>query len=396
MLKIRFINFLHGYTLLKAEGVFCERIINIAGEYGIFVWGLKRLDELTVTFFVSRKGADKLLASDIPSNLSLTKEKSFGLPAIFSKYKKRRLLFICPFLAAAAVFASTRFIWYVNVVTDDPSREALILEELKALGVKRGALKSAINQGEIKRKMMLSDDSLLWIWVDIKGSSAIVRLAERTKAPEVFDEDGFYNIYSLKDAVITRITATGGAAKVSVGDTALKGQLLIEGSMLIGEDETKYIHASGEVYGSVWEEKTALIPKQTEIRTPTGRKKERLKINFSKFDIKLFINSSIEYQKYDIIEEVRPLLFLPVSFAKTTYREVTVAYSDNDTNALVEDSKRSFSEELGAQGFTVTYIEAAEEDAGDNIRVTLRALCEENIAAERRMYLGEDNSVTEP
>lgn len=395
MLKIQFINFLFGYTLLKAEGVFCERIINIAGEYGIFVWGLKRLDELTITFFVSRKGADKLLSSDLPSNLTLTREKDRGLPAIFSKYKKRRLLFICPFLAAA-ILASTQFIWYVNVVTDDPAQEALILEELKALGVKRGALKAALKQSEIKQQMILSDDSLLWIWVDIKGSSAIVRLAERTKAPEVFDEDDFYNIYSLKDAVITRVIATDGTAKVSVGDTVLKGQLLIEGSMLISEEETKYIHASGEVYGSVWEEKIVLIPKQTEIRTPTGQKKERLKINFSKFNIKLFINSSIEYQKYDIIEEVRPLLFLPVSFAKTTYEEVTVTYSDNDTNALIEDSKRSFSEELGAQGFTVTYIEAAEEDAGDNIRVTLRALCEENIAAERRMDLGEDNSITEP
>lgn len=389
-------NFIFGCSSFRAEGVFCERIINIANEHNIFICDVKRTDELSLSFTVSLRGAEALLALPLPPSLTLTRERDYGLPAILSRYKKRRMLFICPVIALLGLFISTRFIWNVNVIAQTPEEESLILKELASLGVKRGALKSSIKQSDIKRRMLIMDNSLLWIWVDIKGSSAIVRIAERTQAPAVFDEDEFFNIYSVRDAVITRVIARGGTAKVSEGDTVLSGQLLIEGSMDTGDGNIKYLHASGEVYGSVWEEKTISVPKKNEIRTPTGKELERLSINFSKFNIKLFINSRIPYPKYDIIEEQRFLPLLPVSFLKTTYREVEAAYSDNDVNALIEKSKADFSEELALKGITPSHIEASSFDTGDDFLVTVKALCEENIAQERRMNFGEDNTLTEP
>ncbi|MCD8049005.1 MAG: sporulation protein YqfD [Clostridia bacterium] len=395
-MKLKIITFIKGSALIRAEGSFCERVINIARENGIFVWNIRRVDDVTITFFVSRKAAAKLLSLNLPEGLTITRIREDGLFGFLSRFKKRRALLICPFAALLLLFLSTQIIWNVNVVTDDAEEEAIILSELAELGLKRGTLKMTIDQSELKRRMILTDDSLLWIWVDIKGSTAIVRLAERTAAPEIFDENAYYNIYSSSDAVITQIIARSGIARINVGDTVLKGQLLIEGLMQVGEESAAPVHASGTVMGSVWHETEVKIPKQNEIHTPTGLFDERLTIKIFDFSIKLFINSRISYQSYDIIEYENSLTPVPISFIKQTVREVDVIYEQNDTDALIAQSEDEFSSSLSETGLDVTYVESLARDMGDYIAVTHRALCSEDVAVERRMNIGKITNSAEP
>lgn len=395
-MKLNIINFLLGYSLLKAEGPFAERVINIAREKGVFIWGIRRIDLNTLTFFVSRKAAKYLLSLPLPPQLSLTVECEKGLPVFLSRYKRRRLFLACPFAVFAALILSTCFIWNVNVVTEDGAKEEKILSELSNLGLKRGVFKFRVDQSELQKEMLLSDESLLWLWVDIKGASAIVRFAERTQPPEVYDEDSFCSIYSTRDATITSIIAENGIAAVSVGDTVLKGQLLIDGKTVSEGGAFIPIRASGSVKGSVWEEETVTIPKKQEIRTPTGRHLERLSINFSDFCVKLFINSRISYKEYDIIEKKRAMPLIPISFNKNVYEEVDVTYLDNDISEQTKKCEADFCARLEASGALVTYSETSIADSGESVAVTVRALCEEDIAIERRMNFGENTEPTQP
>ena len=275
-MKLKTVNFILGCTLLKAEGPFAERVINIAREKGVFVWGLKRIDLSTITFFVSGKAAKYLLSLPLPANITLSVECEKGLPAFLSRYKRRKVFLVCPFLVFAALLLSTCFIWNVNVVTEDGAKEEKILSELSSLGLKRGAFRFSVNQSELQKQMLLSDDSLLWLWVDIKGASAIVRFAERTPPPDVYDKDSFCDVCSSRDATVTSVIVENGVAAVAAGDTVLKGQLLIEGKSVSENGEFVPIRASGSVKGNVWEEETTVIAKRKEIRTPTGRHFERL------------------------------------------------------------------------------------------------------------------------
>lgn len=394
-MKLAVINFLSGFVLMKAEGIFAERIVNICGENNIFIWGVKRIDPFTVTFFVSRRAASKLTTLRLPGNLSVSREKEFGLTVFFSRYKKRRFLLFCPIALLLLLFLSTQFIWNVNVITDDPATEKLILAELEKLGVKRGALKMTLKQSDIKRKMILADDSLMWIWVDIKGTGAIVRLAERTKPPEVFDENIYTNIYASRDCVITELIARSGTAKVSAGDTVLKGQLLIDGCTIMPDATVMLNHASGTVKGAVWEEKTVSIPKTKEIRTPTGLSKELLSIKFSDFSLKLFINSRIPYQTYDMIERENSFAPLKLSFVKTTVKEVNVSYKEQDTALLAKKSEDEFRASLENRGIVVKSISSALSDEGAYVKAVHRALCEEDVSLERRMNFGENSKTSE-
>lgn len=394
-MKLKIIDFIFGTCVMKACGTFAERIINIAKEKGIFIQNITRTDEKTIIFTVSRKGSLLLLDLPLPEDLSLTVIKSRGLPYVFSRGKNRIFLLLTPIVTFVMLFLSTQVIWHVNVIDAQGEKEEHILNELAKLGVKRGALKFTINQSDVKNSMLISNPELLWIWVDIRGSSAIVKYADRIMIPEVLSEDDYYNIYSTHDAIITKIIPTNGIAKVSVGDTVLKGEILIEGSIAADGENKKPVHATGEVWGKVWEEERVTIPLKKEIRTPTGNKTEQLSIIFEKFQLKLFINSSILYQSYDIIENNRVIAPFGVVFNKKEYVEVDVKYEDNDIALLQSNYENDFYARLSAQGYTIDYTESYITQQDGYVTLTMGAMVDEPIAHERRMQFGENNSGTD-
>ena len=394
-MKLKLIDLLFGACRMEATGTFCERIINIASQKGIFLRDIVRTDKNAIAFTVSRQGAEILLNEPCHEGHEIKIIHKSGLPYIFSARKGRVVALVAPACVFLLLFLSTQFIWHVNIIDATEEEEAFILSELKALGVKKGVLKHTIDQSRVKNRILIDNPSLMWLWVDIRGSSAIVKFAHRTPAPELFSEDDFYNIYSTHDAVVTKIIPTRGISKVKEGDTVLKGQLLIEGTMPENAQEVKYIHASGEVFGSVWEEKTVTIPKRNQIRTPTGEKTEHLSINFENFRLKLFINSSISYPDYDIIENNRIFLPFGPTFTKTEYVAVDVSYEENDIDLIKKEYENVFYSSLSNKGYPINYTESFINDKGDYVALTMRALCEEPIARERRMNFGENSSGTD-
>lgn len=390
---MKLIDFIRGQWVLSASGNFCERIINITKEMGIFISDIKLSEENTIRFSVSRKGAMMLFSSPLPPDITLSVIEQHGFPAIISNHKKRYALFIAPVVIFLLIFFSTHILWHVNIIDADPQTEEFLLSELEKLGVKKGRFTFLINQGEVKNKMLIKHEHLQWIWVDIKGGTALVRYSLRTPTPYIFDKNEPYNIVASHDATVTRIIASNGNAVVKAGDRVFKNQLLIEGVAVKDAEEKKLTHAKGNVFAKADFEKSTLVPKKKEIRTPTGNQTERLSVNFKNFNIKLFINSSILYPKYDIIEDNRSVGFLPLSFTKQTLKEVTVSYEDNDISAISSDFEKKFAEELERDGKKVTYIEAFTSEDGNEYKITARAICEFDIAEERRINIGENHTV---
>lgn len=393
-MKLKLIDFLFGACKIEVCGTFCERIINIANQKGIFIRDVVRTKDNTITFIVSRRAATLLLDNSLYPDSSVKIVSQCGIPYLLSERKGRIIALVAPILIFLLLFLSTQIIWHVNIIDATEEEEALILSELKKLGVKKGAFKFTIDQSQVKNQILIDNPSLMWLWVDLKGASAIVKFAHRTPKPQVYTEADFYNIFSTHDAVITKILPKNGVAKVNVGDTVLKGQLLIEGTMPDSAESVKHIHASGEVFGNVWEEKTVIIPKKKEIRTPTGAKLEHLSINFKNFQLKLYINSSILYTNYDIIENNRIIIPFGPVFCKREYIEVDVSYEENNIPLLKKAHEDEFFSSLSQKGYPVNYTESFINDMGESVSVTMRALCEEPIAQERRMNFGENNSGT--
>lgn len=363
-----------GSYTVKAEGRFPERILNIASTIGIYIYNVTRVDENTLSFSVSKKGYECLLSAEI-EGLTLTLSEKSGFPVFFKRYRKRFMLISLPaiFILITAVFSL--FVWSVEIEGGNPALQKKVKTVLSENGVQKGALKSKIDRYDIKRIAITQIDELAWMWVDIKGTSAKVKISPRKEKPELLEINEPSDVISLYDGVIDNMQVYCGIPLFKEGMTVEKGQLLVTG-VLRSENEnipTYYHHARADILLRINKEKTVVIPKKTVIMKPTGNKKTAFSINFKKNNVKFSLNSGISYADYDKIEETTKLPFLPVSFSRITYREATVIREDTDINAETEKHRQKFLKTLEKENIEVINLTTDNEDSADSIRVTFKA-----------------------
>ncbi len=127
-----------------------------------------------------------------------------------------------------------------------------LIEDLKNMGLKRGALRSRVNTNEIINDVRLKRKDISWIGIELKGVNAIVNIVEAENKPKLIDDQDYCSIVATKDAQIVKISAQNGSAVVNEGDIVTKGDVLIAGWMEGKFTGTRYVHASGIVKGKVW------------------------------------------------------------------------------------------------------------------------------------------------
>ena len=370
------LNCIKGCYTLKAEGKFPERILNFASTSGIYIQNVRREDLQTLTFTVSRKGAKKLLESNI-EGLNVRICARFGIPFFLQKHKKRGLLFTLPIIVAIAVVIFSQFIWRVEITGGDKVLRAQVQKVIEKNGIHFGIPKDKIDQYNIKRKAILELDDLSWMWVDIRGTTAKVKVQKRNLRPQINEIHEPSDVISMHSGVIEKMQTFCGQPLFKEGMTVEKGQVLITG-IFKSENEnipTYYHHASGNVILKVYEKKTVVIPKKTLIKTPTGRKKRVFSLNLKKNNIKFSLNSGISYSNYDKIEKKYGLWKIPLSFSKTEYREVKVTSSDTDLSAQLEKRREDFEKTLTKRKMEVCGISEYTVENEDNVSVTFTAEC---------------------
>jgi len=370
------ISLLKGSCTIKASGKFPERILNIASTSGIFVHTVKRTDENTLTFCVSKKGAQKLLANP-PDAIKLEITDGYGLPFFWQRYKKRSVLFALPLLFICICIAFSCFIWRVELVGGDKKLQGEVKSTLSAYGVHVGALKHKIDQNDVKRRAIMEIDDLSWLWVDLKGTTAKVKIQKRTRKPSLIKINEPSDVIAMHSGVIEKMQVYCGVPLISEGMTVEKGQIIVTG-VFRSENEnipTYYHHASADVTVRLNEKKTVIIPKSVITKTPTGNKKSVYKINFKKNNIKFSLNSGISYTEYDKIEKTLKIPFLPLSFSRVDYLEADVTTKPADTSAEIENRRKAFLKTLEKKKLDVKNLTEEIKESDEALTVTFNAEC---------------------
>ncbi len=359
------------YTV-KITGENPERFLNAAAAKGIFISGAVREAE-GLKARIS-KNALILMENDMPEGLELKVLRSHGLAGVLGRYKRRSMLFVGLPLVLLAIFASTRFIWRVEINGGDPELKQRVEEFVTKNGVRPGARIKDIDQTAISHKAILSFDELMWLWIDIRGTVARVNIAERDLPPEIASKEPA-NVIATETGLIEKLTVTGGVAAVAEGQSVEKGSLLISGVVESERIDPMLRHAGGEVIARVWREKNILIPKLTEKRTRTGASRVIRAIKIKKFIVNFSLNSSILYPKYDKIRNSYRLGNIPVEFITDKYMEVDGEYVPTDIEKEKSDFRRNFEEELTSSGAEIVNISESQQDAGDYVEYSLTAEC---------------------
>jgi len=382
------LNFAGGWTRIEITGDFPERFLNAAARENLAMWRIEKEAgalRLSVPFRETKK-LDGICKRAYSSYRVIGRG---GVPMLAKRYRRRYFLWGGSILVAAAFVFMSAYIWSVDVTGNQTVSTAEILEELSRLGVRPWVPASRIEPAEIQTLMLLRMEKLVWLAVNINGNRAAVEVRERTLPPDVWDETIPADIVAAKTGLILRMSVLEGQAKVFVGSSVLKGEVLVSGEMLSAE-RSRYVRANARVQARVWYALEAVTPIERRSKNLSGRKTTRLTLVLGQRCFPLYFGG-VGYEKYEKELKLHRLalgdLVLPVAFVTETYSEYYPSLYNLDTEktaaSLESALERCLRDAIGSGGY-IRESSSTYEMSRSVLRVKGEFVTEEEIAMEQR------------
>ncbi len=390
-------NLLRGMVAVKLTAPFPERLINLCAQEEIDFWAVEWLDAHTIRFTTRRRTLTLLEELVHRVGGEIQQERSWGLPDFLIRFRKRYAFLIGLFLALCAVSFLSRFVLTIQVIGNETVPTAVILSQLRQLGVRPGVYGPALDRKHLAQEALLKLEDLSWMGINLHGTRLEVIVRETIKTPERLDESGHFHIVAQADGIIIHIEPEQGDALVQDGDPVAKGDVLISGTVtleppLYSNQPVRYYqtHARGRVWARTWRELSAAIPLDAVVKNYTGSEKNVWSFNIFGRRVEIFGNTSISWPMYDKITTVRQAVLpggeqLPLSLSRETFREClpqTVAVDQDAAQALVENQLlKQLIALIGEDGEIESTQFSAKVREGQ-LEITLSAQCLEEIGEE--------------
>ena len=391
-------NLIRGMVCVRLTGLFPERLINLCAQEGVEFWAMEWEDEHTVRFTTRRRTLGRLEELAGRVGCEVERESSRGLPDFLGRFRRRYAFLIGLVFALCAVSVLSRFILVVQVSGNECVSTAVILSQLRQLGVRPGVYGPGLDRKQLAQELMIQLDGLSWAALNLHGTRLEVLVREKVKTPERIDERRNVDIIAQADGIVTHVEPELGDAVVKEGDVVAKGDVLISGTVTLeppqySELPNRYYqtHARGRVWARTWRFLTAAIPVEAETKDYTGAEKSVWSVNFFGRRMKIFGNTGISWPMYDKITTVRPVTLpggreLPLALHRETYREYlprTVEVDREAAQALLEERLQEQLSALIGEDGTVESVRFSARISGGRLEVTLTAQCLEEIGEER-------------
>lgn len=391
----KWINFLRGSVQAEVTGAFPERFLNLCAQEGIGFWRLEWPDSTTLRLRIARRDMKRLdgLARRVMCEVRV-RDRS-GVPFFLARFRRRYALLLGLALSLCTVGILSQFVLTVDVQGNETVSTAVILDELKRLGVRPGVYGPSINESQVCSEALLGLPDLAWISVNLHGTRAEVLVRERSPKPEIVDESVPAHIVADGSGIITHMEVLTGQALFQEGDTVVEGEVVISGVVDLPEPAysetdlgTLTVHAAGKVYARTWRTLTAVLPLQAGVKEYTGAETSHWSLTIFGHRLQFYKNGGISYERYDKIKNTHILTLpggreMPIALTKETAREYHVGAASIDPDA---------GEKLLRQRLEARLTELLEEHEGEILQteytavrqdgmltVTLTAECSEQI-----------------
>lgn len=384
--------YLHGYVMIEVSGFSVERFINMATFRGIYLWNIQP-KKSAVQMNVSAKGYKLLAECAEKTGCHYEMVCLCGLPALFKKYKKRKVLSLGILFFVGILYTLSSFVWVVEVEGNERIEKQQLLKACAEAGMAPGKLKWNIHTDGITQYLLETFEDISWVSVSIDGTEALVRIVETIPKPEIIDKQTPSDLVASKDSVVQSVTTEAGTPVVKPGDVVKKGEVLISSEVVIAvgeEAETgrEYVAARGTVLAKVWYTLQEQLPLKYTEKTYTGIEKKDKSVLIGDTLINI-IQPNMEdglYEKNNTKQNQLAIgdFKLPVSWKEETYRQ----YETVEKNRTEEEAKKQLEAQLKqrarqmVQG-EIESIEIQYQQQGDALvaKATLTAI--ENIAQQQ-------------
>lgn len=350
MIFWRLWSLMRGYVEIVVEGKQIERFINMTVSRGYNLWDISQPRENVLTARVDVSVYPRLrhIARTCRCKMKISRKR--GLPFTAVKMRKRKMLFAGAVIFFLALYVLSSFIWSVEVTSSRELRtitEQQVLDAAARYGIKRGALRYAIDNRKAAEALEKEFMEVSWVGIEIRGTKVIIDVVEKI-FPEEDERSRPGNIVAQKDGVIKEILVLSGEPKAAAGDTVKKGDILISGIIYpelpeereekAGEDtgdeddkeqpeEPRYVSARGIVRARVWYEAKTRVPLVQHKEELTGQKQQVVVLRIGEEEVTLKNQAKgKKYKHFRTDRDIKRLSLwkyrLPVELVTTTYHQV--------------------------------------------------------------------------
>ncbi|EJP6472872.1 sporulation protein YqfD [Clostridium sp. L74] len=377
---MKFNKYKNATITIEIQSMIPERFINLLWRNGVKVKNVVKTNVTTFVLDIDLK--DYTIMDDIAkrtgTKVKIVKRKGISFLILF--LKRRFSLVVGIFIFSFIIYFMSTFIWDIDITSTNGATPYEIRQQLKEYGVKPGINKKSIDVYKIEKKLIKDIDNIMWVKARIEGGKLIIKAEERQSPPTIVEDDEPCDLVAKKDGEVQRVYTTSGSAIVQKGDIVKKGDILIKGEQG-KEEETYEVHSEGKVFARTFYEETKTINTYRIKRKKTGKKIDRIYINFK--GKKLYLKKTInKFEKYDRIENNK--LFI----TKETLYEVKETKENIDLKEAVEDENKKIYENITKNlDKSVKIIDKITNYSpqGDSCEIRMLIIAEEDIAVPQKI-----------
>ncbi len=218
------------------QGLNLDRLIEHVKKQGITLYDVKKISQKSMHVTVNLKQGQKFfaIAKDLCYNIKKVKDGGRNYPLYFL-FKEFGLIIGAVIFTFIAIYFNG-FIFSFEYSGSGSVLKREVQDFLEQRGIKKYTRFSDIDLAKIEDEILAGNDRLSFVGLERKGNVLKVELALSKEDKDKLSGN-VCALYSDVDGVVENIKVYRGTPKVSVGEQVFSGQLLVDGKMIIKEQE---------------------------------------------------------------------------------------------------------------------------------------------------------------
>ena len=309
--------------LVDISGINLERLLRTASADGVFLHGVRRIDERTMRARIAIWQRDALIKLCDRFGWELREVRAGKLIRAARFLKGRRLLGIGAALGIALVYLFSQMVLAVQV---SGAREhvaevrRLLVEE----GVAPGRFKRTLSIDKLRDSLALRVPGLSFAGIRYAGSTVVVECEPARQGEDLTIAGERTDIVAEEPGVITRLWVQSGTPVVEPGQAVRAGQVLVRGEERTQGGQTRAVKAQAQVMARVWARGDARASLWQTSTTETGMVRQRVTLVTPWHE--RVVEDAQPFDSQDVSVQTEPVvgLYLPVYRRIETFAETQV------------------------------------------------------------------------
>ncbi len=224
----KLLRFMRGEVRLYAEKEYSNRLVSFLTSENIRCTITPCNEKGGVYADISPYLLKKIASSLDKSGIIVYIINIWGFARFSSKYRARSGLLVGAVIFALILWASTLFVWRVELDGSELISKDTLRAELSEMGVRPGCLISDIDKTKIANDFLSLHPELSWAALNFNGTTVSLTVKE-TLSPPSNTEKHAPLLVAKYSGIISYIGVYEGSAAVKVGTVVKKGDVLISG-----------------------------------------------------------------------------------------------------------------------------------------------------------------------